>query len=173
MNMIEELENNPKDKIRVLAQSGITAGGVALGAAAAGTLASAAGASSILGLTTAAGWLGISLTAATPIGWVVGCAAVAGATAYGISTWIHGGGLSEGRKLELLQKYREDYRKIEAKERAGDISETGRTNFILSLKELIDKDIMPPDKAFSLITHVEQGRIPLSQASSLIQDLLR
>lgn len=85
---------------------------------------------------------------------------------------IHGGGLSEGRKLELLQKYREDARSMEAKERSGNINDADRTHFILSMRELIDTDVISPDKAFKLIEQVEQGCIPLSQAFALIQALI-
>jgi uncharacterized protein YjeT (DUF2065 family) len=172
IKMINELETHPDDKIRILGQSGITVGGVVLGAAAAGTVASVAGATSIFGLTTAASWIGVSVVAATPAGWVIGCAAVVGAAAYGVSNLIHGGSLSEGRRLELLQKYREDYRKIEAKEIAGEICDNDRTQFILSLRELIEKDAIPPVKAFNLILQVEEGRIHLSQACSLAEALL-
>jgi hypothetical protein len=55
------------------------------------------------------------------------------------------------------------------KERAGNICNLDRTQFILSLRELIKKDVIPPAKAFHLISYVEQGHIPLSQASTLIQ----
>lgn len=173
LNMIGELEKNPLDKGRLLGDAGITAVGVGLGAAAAGTLASAAGATSIWGLTSVAGWLGVSAVAATPVGWVIGAAAVGGAVAYGVSRMVHGGGLSEGRKQELLQKYKEDAHSIDAKEKAGSITDNDRTTFILSLRELIDKDAITPDKAIKLIEQVEQGRIPLSQAFALVQAILR
>lgn len=173
LKIIDELEKNPNDKVRVLGDAGITITGTVLGAAAAGTLASAVGTTSILGLSTAASWLGVSAVAATPVGWIIGCAAAGGAIAYGVSRMIHGGGLSEGRKLELLQKYREEAKNIEAKERSGNIDDAERTHFILSMRELINKDLISPDKAFKLIEQVEQGRILLSQASALIQALLQ
>ncbi len=172
LKMIDELETNPRDRLRILGDAGITVIGAGLGAAAAGTVATAVGATSIFGLTTAAGWFGVTAIAVTPVGWVIGGAAAAAAAAYGVSRLIRGGGLAEGRKLELLQKYREDSRGIEAKERAGSIAVEDRTRFILSLRELIDKSAMAPEKAFKLIEHVEQGHIPLSQAFSLIQALL-
>ncbi|SDZ14244.1 hypothetical protein [Nitrosomonas sp. Nm58] len=173
IRMIDELEKNPNDKVRILGDTGITITGTVLGAAAAGTLAMSAGATSILGLSTAASWFGVSVVAATPVGWIIGCAAAGGAMAYGVSRMIHGGGLSEGRKLELLQKYREDTRNMEAKERSGNIDDAERTRFILSMRELIDKDAISPDKAFRLIEQVEQGRILISQASAFIQALLQ
>ncbi len=173
IQIIDELENKPEDKMRILSQSGITVGGAVLGAAAAGSIASVAGATSIFGVTSAASWLGVSVVAATPVGWIIGAAVGAGAAAYGISTWIHSGGISEGRKLELLQKFRDDRNKIDAKEKSNSISNEDRTRFIVSLKELIENNILPPNKALDLISKVEQGQIDLSHAFLLIEGLIQ
>ena len=131
LKIIDELEKKPSDRIRILGDAGITIVGAGVGAAAAGTLAGAAGVTSIWGLTTAASWIGVTAVSATPVGWVIGSAAVAGAAAYGVSRWIHDGGLSEGRKLELLQQYKEQAQNIEAKERAQNITDKDKTNFII------------------------------------------
>lgn len=172
LKMIDQLQKNPDDKVRLLGDTGITIVGAGLGAAAAGTVASAAGATSIFGLTTAASWFGVTAVAATPVGWVIGCAAVAGAAAYGVSRLVRDGGLAEGRKLELLQQYHEAANNMEAKERAGSIAEQDKTAFIIAIRELIDKDVIAPEEATDLIEHVEQGRIPLSQAFSMLESLL-
>jgi hypothetical protein len=172
LKMIDQLQKNPEDKVRLLGDTGITIVGAGLGAAAAGTVASAAGATSIFGLTTAASWFGVTAVAATPVGWVIGCAAVAGAAAYGMSRLVRDGGLAEGRKQELLQQYHEAANNMAAKERAGSITEKDKTAFIIAIRELIDKDVIAPEEATDLIEHVEQGRIPLSQAFSMIESLL-
>lgn len=167
VKMIDELEKNPKDKIRIIGDTGIILVSAGLGATMAGSLASAVGA------TTAISLFGWTVVAATPIGWVIGYAIAVAAVVYRISRLIHGGGKSEGSKLQLLHKYREDIKNIEAKEKSGNIADSDdRTDFILSLRELIDKNMILPDKAFKLIEQVEQGRISISQASTLIQDLL-
>lgn len=172
LKMIDQLQKNPDDKVRLLGDTGITIVGAGLGAAAAGTVASAAGATSIFGLTTAASWFGVTAVAATPVGWIIGCAAVAGAAAYGVSRLVRDGGLAEGRKQELLQQYHEAANNMAAKERAGSITEKDKTAFIIAIRELIDKDVIAPEEATDLIEHVEQGRIPISQAFSMIESLL-
>ena len=172
IGMISELEQNPNDKIRILSQTGITLVGAGLGAAAAGTIAGIAGATSIWGATTLAGWAGVSVVAATPVGWVVGCAAAAGALVYSVSRIIRGGGLSEGRKLELLQKYRDELRHINTRETAGSVTDSDRTRFICSMRELVDKELLAPHMAFRLIEQVENGAIPISRAIGLIEDIL-
>lgn len=173
LKIIDELEKNPDDKGRILGDIGITVFGVVSGAFAAGTLASAVGATSVWGLTSTASWLGLTAVSATPVGWVIGAAVAGGAVAYSVSRMIHGGGLSEGRKLELLQKYKEEASSIDAKERSGSITDKDRTAFILSLRELIDKEAISPEKAIKLIEQVEHGRIPISQAIELVQAILR
>lgn len=172
IKMIDELEKNPYDKVRILGDGGVTIIGAGLGAAAAGALASAAGVTSITGVTTVASWLGISAVAATPVGWIIGAAAAGGAVTYGISRLIRGGSLSEGRKKELLLKYKDDARAIEAKEQAGRITDEDKTRFIISIRELIEKNAITPAKAKDLIEYVENGRIAISEAFIMIQGLL-
>ncbi len=172
LKMIDELDNNPNDKIRILGDIGIISLGGLLGGACAGFFAGLYGVTSIFGLTAVASWLGWTAVLVTPVGWIIGSSVGAGAIAYAVSRMIYGGGLSEGSKMELMQKYREDVQNIKAREKSGNIADADRTQFILSLGELIDKNLVSPDKAFKLIKLVEEGRISLSYAFTLIQPLL-
>jgi hypothetical protein len=156
----------------MLTDLGITSLGFGLGAAAAGTVATMAGATAIPVVTTAASWIGMTAVATTPAGWVVGAALAGGALAYGVSRLIRDGGLSEGRKRELLQVYREQLQEISHRERAQDISAPDRNRFIIALRELIEKEAISPQKAFQLIEAVERGLMPLSQAYTLVVEML-
>ena len=124
-------------------------------------------------VTTAASWLGVTAVAATPVGWVVGAALAGGALAYGVSRLIRDGGLSEGRKRELLQVYRERLQEMQRREQAQEVTAPDRNRFITSLREVIEKDAISPQKAFQLIDAVERGAMPLSQAYSLVAGLLQ
>ena len=172
VKLIDKLERAPEDKLRILGDFGITAIGAGLGAAAAGSLAAAAGATSIFGVTSVASWFGLTVVAATPAGWIIGGAAAASAAAYTVSRLIRDGGMTEGRKAELLTRYREESQKIAVKETAGNIASIDRTRFIVSLRELVSKDLVSPDVAFRFIEQVESGRLPISQALTLLSDLL-
>lgn len=172
VQLIDDLERRPDDKGRILGDVGITVVGAGLGAAAVGTIAATVGATSIFGVTSVASWLGMTVVAATPVGWVLGGAAAAGAAAYTVSRLIRNGGMSEGKKTELLNRYREESRDIAAKEAVGDIADADGTRFIIALRDLISKDVVPPDVAFRFIEQVESGRLPISQAFALISDLL-
>jgi hypothetical protein len=153
LKVIDSLEESPSDRVRILGDIGITSLGIGLGAAAAGTVATIAGVTAVPMITTAASLAG-------------------GALAFGVSRLIRNGGLSEGRKLELLQIYRERLQEIQRLEAAQKISASERNEFISSIREVIEKDALSPKKAFELIEAVERGAIPLSQAYSLVLRLL-
>lgn len=172
LKVIDDLEASPSDRVRILGDVGITSVGIGLGAAAAGTVATIAGATAIPVVTTAASWLGVTAVAATPVGWVVGAALAGGALAYGVSRLIRDGSLSEGRKRELLQVYRERLQEMQRREQVQEITALDRNRFITSLREVIDKDAISPQRAFQLIDAVERGAMPLSQAYSLVAGLL-
>lgn len=123
-------------------------------------------------VTTAASWLGVTAVAATPVGWIIGAALAGGALAYGVSRLIRDGGLSEGRKRELLQAYKERLQEMQRREQAQEITAPDRNQFITSLREMIEKDAIAPKKAFQLIDAVERGAMPLSQAYALVAGLL-
>ncbi|MBK6294222.1 MAG: hypothetical protein IPF55_07765 [Rhodoferax sp.] len=80
--------------------------------------------------------------------------------------------MSEGKKAELLKRYREEARLVAAKEEAGSIADSDRTRFIVALRDLISKDVIPPDVAFRFIEQVERCGLLISQAFALISDLL-
>lgn len=172
LKVIDDLEASPSDRVRILGDVGITSVGIGLGAAAAGTVATIAGATAIPVVTTAASWLGVTAVAATPVGWVVGAALAGGALAYGVSRLIRDGGLSEGRKRELLQVYRERLQEMQRREQAQEVTAPDRNRLITSLREVIEKDVISPQKAFQLIDAVERGAMPLSQAYALVAGLL-
>jgi hypothetical protein len=172
LKVIDDLEASPSDRVRILGDFGITSVGVGLGAAAASTVATIAGATAIPVVTSAASWLGVTAVAATPVGWVVGVALAGGALAYGVSRLIRNGGLSEGRKRELLQVYRERLQEMQRREKAQEVTAPDRNRFITSLREVIKKDVISPQKAFQLIDAVERGAMPLSQAYALVAGLL-
>lgn len=173
LKVIADLEAAPADRVRILGDAGITSVGIGLGAAAAGTVATIAGATTIPVVTTAASWLGVTAVAATPVGWVVGAALAGGALAYGVSRLIRGGGLSEGRKRELLQVYREQLREVQRREQAQEVTVPDRNRFIMSLREMVEKDAISPKQAFQLIDAVERGAMPLSEAYGLLTGLLK
>lgn len=173
LKVIEDIERHPQDRVRILGEAGMGVLGVSLGAAAAGTAAAVAGASSIFGLTTAGSWLGVTIVAATPVGWILGCGAAGGAAAYGIARLVRNGALSEGKRANLLHFYRHELTRIQDLERSGTVTDNDRSDFVVSLRILIEKSVITPDSAFQLIQQVELGKITVSRGIELIERLLK
>lgn len=86
---IKKLEGDDKGGVAGRALS--TAGGAAGGAAAAGGIAGAAGASTLLGSSTLGSLLGGVFVTSTPVGWIIGCAVLAGAAGFGIAKLVQSG----------------------------------------------------------------------------------
>jgi hypothetical protein len=164
LRLIDELKKNPHDRLRLLGDVGITAAGALAGGAAAGKLAAAVGAVSIPVITSAASSLGISAVAATPVGWVVGAGAAGAATAYGISRLIHDGGKNEARMEQLRQDYEKQVKEMETRERQALMTEVDKTQFIVSMRPLIEQNRLSADSALRLMAAVESGKMPISRA---------
>ena len=171
LDIIDELQRMPGDRVRILGDAGITAFGLGIGAAAGGGVAALAGATAIPVVTTAASWIGITAVAATPVGWVAG-AAVAGALgAYGISRLVRSGSHAEGRKHELLQVYRDKLSALSRREQVDTVRVPERTLFIAYLRDLVETDVIGATQAFRLIEAVEHGAMSVTEANGLIKDL--
>ena len=94
------MKDNERDRISATTEKVVTAGGAVLGAGAA--VAAVAGTSSIPIITTIASWVGITAFAATPVGWIIGAAAlgaaVVGGVTYGVTKLIVDNGKIEGKQ---------------------------------------------------------------------------
>ncbi|MBF0159756.1 MAG: hypothetical protein HQL58_09535 [Magnetococcales bacterium] len=172
LKALHALEKDPNSKEKLFGELGVTIVGGVLGAASAGSLAAAAGVTTITGLTAAASWLGITLVAATPVGWVA-IAAAAGATlAYGLSKLIGGGASSEAEMRQMREHIKEKIADIERKEQASKVSKQDLTNFEIFLIKPIENDFISSEQARKLIEGVETGRIEISVAYKLVDNIL-
>lgn len=90
-----------RDRVGVMGEGAALLGGAGAGAALAGSAAGMAGATTLLGSTSLASLLGGVFVTTTPIGWVVGSAAVAGAAGYGIAKLIRSGNKQDQLRGEL------------------------------------------------------------------------
>lgn len=102
-----------RDKIGLTGEYLATAGGAAAGVAVAGSIAGAAGATTLLGSTGLAGMLGGVFVTATPVGWVLGSAALLGAAGYGVTKMIRSGSEQERVRREFIERQTERLLELE------------------------------------------------------------
>jgi hypothetical protein len=160
LNRINELEKNPKDRIRLLGDVGVTT----MGAIAGGIVASAIFATKVAVLTAVGSFFGLKITGSAPGGLVFGGVIAGAAIIYGVSRLIHSGGMSEQRQKELLKIYRERIQKMEEQERAAQVTDTDRDQLVISMRELVKHDLIHPELAAKLIKAVKTGKMPVSRA---------
>ncbi len=160
LKAIESLENNPNDKLNILADIGI---GV-VGAAGAGYAASVLGASAI--------FFGL-VPVAAPLAVVVGGAALGGAALIGVKKMLFDGTFDQGKKAEMLEQLKQQYKEVEAKERASKLGENDKTKFIISLKEPVRLNLITPKDAQELMRAVESGQMPIKEAIKMVEDIVK
>lgn len=160
LQAINNLEKNPHDKLGILADLGIGA----VGAVSAGAAVAAFGGTSVL--------FGL-ITVAPPVGLVVGGAALGASALVGLKKIFFDGTFNEGYRQKLLEDLRQQLRDVEAKERAYQLGESDKTQFIVSLKKPIELNLISPEDAQKLIQTVESGKILLTDAIRIVQDLVK
>jgi hypothetical protein len=160
-----------KDKVGVAGEALAAVGGAAGGVAAASTIASAAGASTLLGSTSLASVLGGVFVTATPVGWVIGSAVVAGAAGYGISKLVRSGGKQDHIREQLIKKMELRLSALKKDER----NELNLTELSQLLVVAIEKDLISELKAKSMISLIENGSldpdIAIQRLKSLIENI--
>jgi hypothetical protein len=160
LKAIEELEKNPHDKLGILADIGI--GAIGAGAASA-TVAVFGGTSMLFGL----------ITVAPPVGLVVGSAVLGAAALVGAKKILFDGTYDEGKKAEMLRQLKDLLREVETKKRASNVSDSDKNKFYILLKEPIRLGLLTPEKAQQLISAVENGQIPITEAIKLLEDVIK
>lgn len=109
---IEKMQG--RDSLGVAGEHLAAAGGAAAGVVAAGSIAGAAGATTLLGSTGLASVLGGVFVTSTPVGWVVGSAALLGAAGYGIAKLIRSGSEQDRLRKEFIERQTQRLLALEA-----------------------------------------------------------
>lgn len=96
-----EKKESERDRVSSTTETVVTAGGAVAGGVTGALFAVGAG-TSVPVVTTVASWVGITAVAATPVGWVIGAAAlgvvIGGGVTYGIAKLISHNGKMEGKQ---------------------------------------------------------------------------
>jgi hypothetical protein len=157
-----------KDKVGVAGEALAAVGGAAGGIAAASTLASVAGASTLLGSSSLAGVLGGTLVAATPVGWVIGSAIVAGAAGYGISKLVRSGSHQDQIRVQLIKKMEGRLAAL----RQDHPKESSLEDLHQLLSIVIEKGLISEVQAERMVGLVEKGSLKAEVALQRLKSMV-
>lgn len=157
-----------KDKVGVAGEALAAVGGAAGGLAAASTLASVAGASTLLGSSSLAGVLGGTLVAATPVGWVIGSAIVAGAAGYGISKLVRSGSHQDQIRAQLIKKMEGRLAAL----RQDHPKESSLEDLHQLLSIVIEKGLISEVQAERMVGLVEKGSLKAEVALQRLKSMV-
>ena len=73
----------------------------------------------------------------------------------------------------MLRQLKDLLREVEAKERAANVGDRDKNKFYSLLKEPIRLDLLTPEKAQQLMSAVESGQIPVTEAIKLVEDIIK
>lgn len=141
-----------------------TAGGAVAGASAAGAIAGAAGATTLLGSTSLAGVLGGVFVAATPVGWVIGSAAVAGLAAFGLTQMIRSGSRQDEIRASLAASFRRKITAIDGDEAGRLVQTDPRVQLSLKLSEAVHHGVLTEESAKRILLLVEKNALSVEVA---------
>ena len=135
--------------------------------AAAGAIAGAAGATTLLGSTGLAGMLGGVFVTATPVGWVLGSAALMGAAGYGIAKLIRSGSEHDRVRQEFIQRQTERLRALEdARALQDEKVELGQLMALTLAAGVLDQT-----DASRTVDLVATGKLPVALALERVRSL--
>ncbi|HCF7393616.1 TPA: hypothetical protein NIJ95_003768 [Pseudomonas aeruginosa] len=149
-----------RDRLGLAGEHLAAAGGAAAGVAAAGSIASAAGATTLLGSTTLASMLGGVFVTTTPVGWVIGSAAVMGAAGYGIAKLVRSG--SEQDRLRKAFIERQTQRLMDLETVRAPLDEKVELSQLIALT--LAAGVLEQDAARRMVDLVNAGKLPTSLA---------
>ena len=156
-NAIDQLKG--RDRVGVVGEGAVVAGSTVAGAALSGVAAGAAGATSLLGSTSLAGLLGGVFVTTTPVGWVIGSAAIAGAAGYGVVKLIRSGSQQDRVRAEISKKLR-----VRLAEKAEAPSVGERDELVRLTGMATDSRMLSLQSAAKMIGLVDAGALSLDLA---------
>ena len=153
-----------QDRVRSFGEVMAVAGGAAVGTAAAPAAASLAGVTAIPFLTKAAAVIGTTMVSATPVGWVIGCAAAAWAAAYGIAKLVGDGGEVDGERRAETVAEEERAGEQRCAQRKARLTRPAVAALRRRLQTAVSARRLSPGQARRLDAAVRQGAISCGEA---------
>ena len=169
---IDKLEKHPEDWGGIAAQIGGAIAGAGGGVASAGVVTGALGVTKIIFLTKAASLIGLTLVAATPVGWAVALGVAGGAAGLGVANAAANAGQRQKARDHTLDYLRQQLQTWEDKQRSESITPADRAQFVTALRKPLESDVITADEAGTLMEHVMKGWIPITDACKRLEGLV-
>ena len=167
------MKQSPEDRIGLLGDIGVTGVGIGAGIGAGSIVAGAAGATTLFGSSTLGSILGGVFVTTTPVGWLIGGAAIAGGTAYGLTKLIKSGVFSNKEKeknISELSKHIEEIEHSPTTQQAEKLNDE-----MIELITNIQKAVQigySQDKSNKLLKQVFNQKLSVEKANKLFKDYL-
>ena len=170
---IDKLEKHPADWGCIATRIGATIVGAGGGGASAGVVTGALGVTKIFILTKAASLIGLTLVAATPVGWAIALGAAGGAAGLGLASAAANAGQRQKARDHTLNYLRLQLQTWEDKHHSGSITNVERTQFIIALRKPLEANLITPEEAGKLMHHVLEGWISVPNACKSLENLIK
>ena len=169
---LEKMKQNPRDRVGILGELGVTGLGVTAGFVASGAVAATFGAATLAGSTTLGSILGGIFVTTTPVGWIVGTAMAGGALAYTAGKLIRSGGKCDMLKKISIRELEQRINSMRREAQSTPAYDEKISKVITSIQYLISNSQMGQDKATEILEAIEKKRLSVDEAFELLQAIV-
>lgn len=157
-----------KDRIGSATRTSAALGGAAAGLAAAPALAASAGATAIPLVTSFGSLVGLSITAATPIGWLIALGIGGSAVALGACKLLQGASEVDAEVDIRWRRKHDDAARFDRFALAAGLQPIGRDQLRVALHEAVNQGHISADQGNRLLREVAQGTLTAAQVKQLL-----
>ena len=169
---LEKMKRNPRDRVGILSELGVTGLGVAAGFALSGSIAGAAGVATLAGSTTLASILGGIFVTTTPVGWVVGSTLAGGSLAYAAGRLVRSGGKCDARKHMNIRELEQRINTMRKEAQCSFGHNMKMSKVITSIQDLVSSSHLGQDKATEILAAIEKKHLSVDEAFVLLQEIV-
>ena len=166
---LEKMKQNPRDRVGILGELGVTGLGVTAGVALSGSIAAIAGTATFAGSTTLASIVGGIFVTATPVGWVVGSAVAGGTLAYAAVKLVRSGAKCDTRRKINIRDLEERILKLKQEAECVPDHNEKMKKVLTSIQYLVSNLYIGQDKATDLLGAIEKKNMSVDEVFEILQ----
>jgi hypothetical protein len=169
---LEKMKRNPRDRVGILGELGVTGLGVAAGAALSGSIAGVAGVATLAGSTTLASILGGVFVTTTPIGWIVGSVLAGGSLAYAAGKLVRSGGKCDTRRNMSIRELEQRIKAMRKEAQCSPVHNKKMSKIITCIQYLVSNFYMGQNKATEILAAIENKSLSVDEAFEHLQTIV-